>query len=201
MIRLPLLAALLVAASASAQQAPRPDGLPSPVLIVPPAGEGRALPDPTVRPAARARSASGVTPATAVLLSLGATAGGVGLGALVADGDGGAAAVLAGVAVVVGPSVGNLALGARRDALVGAGLRAVGAGLAVGSVAATFDNDRLSGAERDVLAGLAVVGAAAFVGGLGYDLVTSTRNAGRVSVAPGLDGETRRPVGVLRVGL
>ena len=198
-VRPALVAALLLAASASAQPV-RPDNPPRPVLSVPAEDEGRAVPAPTAQAPARARTAAGVTPANAVLISLGSTAGGIGLGALVADGDGNAAAILAGVAVVLGPSVGNLALGEHRDALVGAGLRAAGAGLALtGLHAAVTDPD--SGLRGDVLTALAVVGAAAFVGGVGYDLVTSTRNAGGVTVAPALDGQTRRPVGVLRVGL
>ena len=200
MTRPALAVLLLLAASASAQPV-RPDNPPRPVLSVPADGEGRAVPNPvSTQPEARSRPAAGLSPANTLLVSMSATAGGVGLGALVANGDGNAAAILAGVAAVLGPSVGNLALGERRDALVGAGLRAGGAGLALAGLHASV-SDPDPGLGRDALAALTVVGAVAFVGGLGYDLVTSARNAGRVTVAPGVDGETRRPVGVLRVGL
>ena len=152
-----------------------------------------------VDPVVTGRPAAGLSPASAVFLSLGATAAGMGLGGLVANGDGEAAAVLSGVALALGPSAGNLALGETRDALVGAGLRTAGLALAVGGLAATVDNARLSGLERDALAGLMVVGTVAFVGGLGYDFVTAGRNAGRVTVTPTLSAGA--PGAAVRVGL
>ena len=194
-----LAAALLALAGAPSSVAqpvdPAVTGRPAPGRV-PPSDVARP---PTGQPDARSRPAAGLSPASAVFLSVGATAAGMGLGGLIANGDGEAAAVLAGVALALGPSAGNVALGETRDALVGAGLRTAGLALAVGGVAAMVNDPSPSGAEQGALAGLTVAGTVAFVGGLGYDFVTAGRNAGRVTVSPALNAGA--PVAVVRVGL
>ena len=158
--------------------------------------DGPALP-PTDRPDARSRSAAGLSPASAVFLSLGATAGAATVGYALDQraGDQGLGATLIAVGAFVGPSVGNLALGNVRGALVGTGLRAGGAALVVGGVAASFGNDS-AGPEVEVAI---VTGLGLFAGGVVYDLVSAGRYAGRVTVTPTLGAGA--PGAAVRVGL
>ena len=160
--------------------------------------------DPTVagrpaEPAARAQPETALTPAGAVLLSVGATAGAVGAGYLLdrREGDDGLGAVVIASGLLVGPSVGNLAVGNRRGALIGTGVRTLGLALAAGGVATSLMNHSAGGAHVAAVVGGVVLGG----GGVVYDLVSAGRYAGRVTVAPSVDVRTRAPVAVVRVGL
>ena len=129
-----------------------------------------------------------VSQAGAVLLSLGATAGAVGLGVYapnVVDSDAVAAALVVG-GLLVGPSVGNLVQGEYGDAAVGAGLRTLGAGLLAGAFASTFMNAGLNEADTYAVGAAVVVVGVAFLGGSVYDVTTARLNArdARVRVRP-----------------
>lgn len=149
-----------------------------------------------------------LSPAGALAISTGTTAAGLGLATVLYEAGRGsergvqdAALVLYGVALAAAPSAGNLALGNRRDALIGTGLRAVGAGL-VAVPLSNFGDSGLSTAESLTALG----GAVLFLGGLGYDVVTQARGsrkprhvrraeARRIRIEPGGAGLA------LRVGL
>ena len=190
--------ALLVAAplaSPSAQPTTPPD---RPALDRAPLGGGpvRFRPAESNVPPRLARR---VAPAAAVLLSVAGTVGALGLSVVAISGNTSNDYLLAGAALIVGPSAGNLVLEEHRDALVGSGLRAAGVGLVLGAYAATWDG--ASEAGEMAAGGAAIAGAASYVVGLGYDFVTAGQNAGRVAVSPGLDIPTRTPVAVVRVGM
>ena len=194
-----VLAALALFAAPLAAQPTTPASPPErPVPGQIPSGGGPALPRPA-EPAARARPAAGLTRASAVLLSVGATAGVAGLGYALdqREGDNGFGAAVIVSGLLVGPSVGNLAVGNRRGALIGTGIRTLGLALVAGGVATSFMNDSAGDAQAAAIVG----GFALGVGGVAYDLISAGRHAGRVTVAPGLDAQTRAPVGVVRVGL
>ena len=200
MTRVLVALALLAAAPLAAQpvtpvtppERPVPGGVPR--------GGGPALPRPA-EPAARARPAAGLTPSNVVLVSVGATVGAMGLGALLdrEPGTGDLGSVVVATGLLVGPSAGNLVQGNVRDALVGTGIRAGGVALGLvvfGSSGDASFEDSVSDATASVLVTLG-----AYAGGALYDVVSASRHARRVTVAPGLDAPTRTPVGVVRVGL
>ena len=131
--------------------------------------------------------------AEAVALSAGVTVASLGAGyVLASDDDGFGESIGAGLVVfgvVVAPSLGNLLVGERRDALVGAGLRVVGAGAVaygLSSLCTSDCGDRSRLSTRAILVSV-IGGTAVFLVGTGYDLVTQARNAraGRVQVGPG----------------
>ena len=166
--------------------------------------------------------------ARAYLYSVAATGGLVAAG-LLADavaGEGGVASVedpeydntrlIVAVSLLVGPSVGNLTLGAGADVgrafaikgagvVVGGGLLLVGLGTTLACVSDDVGCGRLSGAAT-------AVAAAGFVVGTVYDLATIPGNAaraqrhvrgrgGRVSLAPGYAVRARTPTLGLNVRL
>ena len=185
-----LVALALLAAAPLAAQPTAPVPLPE-----------RPVPEPVpprpAKPAAHAQA--GLTPASAVLVSVGATAGVVGVGYALdqREGDSGLGAAVIVSGLLVGPSAGNLAVGNRRGALIGTGVRTLGLALVAGGVATSFMNDSAGTAQAAAVVG----GFALGVGGVVYDLVSAGRHAGRVTVAPSLDAQTRAPVAVVRVGL
>lgn len=193
----PVPRAPLAAAPSSVAQPvdPTVTGRPTPGRVPP----GDVTRPPIGQPDARSRPAAGLSPAGAVLLSVGATAGAVGAGSLMVDGRSsnlGYSLIVAGLAL--GPSAGNLAQGNTRDALIGMGVigmgvRAGGVALGVAVIGISF-NDAGQGGE---VGALVTIGS--YVGGVVYDLVSAGRYAGRVTVAPRLDG--RAPGAVVRVGL
>lgn len=85
--------------------------------------------------------------------------------------------VLIAVAPTVAPSVGNLWLGENRDALIGLGIRAVGTGAMVYGLSRYQFDGPPNGSEFVFLAG-----AATFLTGLGYEVVTQHRNGTRARV-------------------
>lgn len=85
--------------------------------------------------------------------------------------------VLIAVAPTVAPSVGNLWLEENRDALIGMGIRAVGTGAMVYGLSGYRIDGPPNGSEFVFLAG-----AATFLTGLGYEVVTQHRNGTRARV-------------------
>ena len=141
----------------------------------------------------------------ALLATTAATAVGVGLahGVYSLDGQRGGVENLGFIAFalvpVVAPSAGNLWLGKTSDALVGLGLRAVGAGAAAYGLR---NFDFVTGSSTALDDYIAAGGVLVFLGGVGYDIATQYRNGRRARV------ETSRvrivPTGVglsLHVGL
>lgn len=143
----------------------------------------------------------------AYLISAASTVGAVGLGAALyhvfPEGDGdaggsalrGTAAALVVLGVVVGPSMGNIALGAPGDARRGMGIKGIGIGvggaLALGSlgvVLGCYGSPDCGQAEAEgfLIAGALVAGAGVLAG-TAYDLATIPGNAGgraRLALAP-----------------
>lgn len=148
-------------------------------------------------------SGATLTPAGAVLLSVGTTAGTVGLGYFLDQRPGlrGTGAALIAVGLLLGPSTGNVVLGNYRDVLIGGGLRLGGTGLAFGAVASTFMNESASDTFVTVAGGAFVVGGVVLLAGTVYDVISAGTYASRVSIAPSVDGPTRATVGVLQVRL
>lgn len=72
-----------------------------------------------------------------------------------------------------------------------------GATLVMGGVVYSFGNDRAG----DEVYAMLLAGLGVYAGGVVYDLVSAGRYAGRVTVAPSVDGPSGAPVGVLRVRL
>lgn len=158
------------------------------LLLVGPAVAQSVLEDDPSQSGAGLEAAPGLSQTGAVLLSLGATAGAVGLGVYapnVVQDDGVAAALIVG-GLLVGPSVGNLVQGEYRDAAVGTGLRVLGTSLVTAAFASSFMNNGLTDSQANLAAGAAVVGMVAYLGGSVYDVTTARLNArdGRVQVRP-----------------
>lgn len=165
-----LLALLLVGPAALAQ----------PALEV----ETPAAIDVSVIEADRGRSSTTtITPTQAVLLSVGATAGSIALGASVTSIPDVAEVLIIG-GIVFGPSAGNFFQGELLDVAIGTGTRALGIGLMIGSSIVLFDGPGTSALGETALLATAGVGAVAVLVGAGYDLVTTHKNAGRVRVRP-----------------
>ena len=148
---------------------------------------GSASAQPTAPPPPDRMSAT-----QAVALSAGATLGSLAFGVVLLSDDSSGGVVGAGLlffSVVAAPSLGNLLLDEQSDALIGAGVRVVGAG-AVAYGLSSFcvtDCGGNDGPSIQVIAASVIGGAVVFLGGVGYDLVTQSRNAraGRVRVGAG----------------
>ena len=192
--------------------------VPAARLPSPPADSAAVDFEPLQTSAARAYLYS--VAATGGLVAVGlladAAAGGSGVGPL-GDPEYDDTRLIVAVSLLVGPSVGNLTLGAGADvgrafAVKGAGVVAAGGLLLVG-LGTTL---ACVGADCDAGSGLvtaaAVVAVAGFAAGTAYDLVTIPGNAararrhvrgrgGRVSLAPGYAARAGAPTLTLRARL
>jgi len=144
-------------------------------------------------------------PPGAVLLSVGATAIPVAVGALMLAGDGEPSVQAAGFGLIVlgstlGPSVGSLYLGDTPRAGIGAGVRAAGWGLMAGGVVVSFwqEGPRARTGET-----MAYAGAAVLALGAAYSFATLPASARRghdvrFGMTAGPDGEGIVPALVVR---
>ena len=135
-----------------------------------------------------------VSPAEAILVSVGMTTAALTMASLLSE-DGVTPALIIG-GVTLGPSMGNLIQGAYRDALIGTGLRVGGGLLMLTGFVGSFENG-----TSDLNGATFYLGAATVLAGGIYDVATAGGNAHRARLVPAADLESGTPLAVFQLAL